>query len=435
MRRLTLVLLLIVLTSAGCSLMMPPQKIPMDRRNYIDAISTSWKEQLLSNLIRLRYRDTLTFLEMTSVNTSYSLDVSLSAGYSTIWRPLVNTTGWRNAGVIGGSVDYADRPNVSYIPIRGEALAKTLVSPISLSNILSGLQTGSNAGYIFSCCVDSINHLRNRSPSGNFSGDPGFFELYQLVDNLLLNGVLRIATDKVSTETTKEERTDEKRDATDQRKQDSPGKGKSKRVKECTNRLGNEGKNKEAMETTKKVVSTTAHKSDRSIASIFVDKIHAEDNHKLKHDLNVFIKLLELNPNLSEYKVYHSKQQAMGCEANGDIIVMQPRSILNVLMTLSQFIAVPEKDINENRAQKSDLFEKKEPLFYGPSEKKYMFEIKHNDERPRDAFVAMKYRADWFYIPDTDLDSKDIFSVTASILSMSEPGTSVGTPLLTIPLQ
>lgn len=189
------------------------------------------------------------------------------------------------------------------------------------------------------------------------------------------------------------------------------------------------------METTKKVVSITAHKSDRSLASIFVDKKHAEDNPKLKHDLSVFIKLLGLNPNLPEYKVFQSKQQAMGCEANGDKIIIQTRSILNLLITLSQFIAVPKKDINENRAQKSDLFEKKEPLFYGLSEKKYMFEIKHNEERPRDAFVAMKYRADWFYIADTDFDSKDIFSVTASILSMSEPGTAVGTPLLTIPLQ
>ena len=71
MRKLALVLLLIVLASTGCAYMMPPQKIPMDRRNYIDAVSTSWKEQLLTNLVKLRYGDTLTFLEMTGINTSY----------------------------------------------------------------------------------------------------------------------------------------------------------------------------------------------------------------------------------------------------------------------------------------------------------------------------------------------------------------------------
>jgi hypothetical protein len=191
--------------------MMPPQKIPLDRRNYLDAISTSWKEQLLNNLIKLRYGDTLTFLEMTSINTSYSLDLTLTGGYSTIWHPLVNTTGWRYAALAGGSVDYSDRPNVSYNPIRGEALTKTIITPISLGNILSALQTGGSGGYIFSCCVDSINRLRNRSPSGNFPGDPGFFEFYQLFDVLLLNGIIQISTDKVATETTKEERTDEKR--------------------------------------------------------------------------------------------------------------------------------------------------------------------------------------------------------------------------------
>ena len=74
-----LVLSLLLLAGPGCAYLMPPQKIPMDRRNYIEAVSTSWKEQLLTNLVKLRYGDTLTFLEMTSINTSYSLDANLTA--------------------------------------------------------------------------------------------------------------------------------------------------------------------------------------------------------------------------------------------------------------------------------------------------------------------------------------------------------------------
>ena len=75
--------MLIVLASAGCAYMMPPQKIPLYRRNYLDAVSTSWKEQLLTNLVKLRYGDTLTFLQITSVNTSYEFAGNLSANYFT----------------------------------------------------------------------------------------------------------------------------------------------------------------------------------------------------------------------------------------------------------------------------------------------------------------------------------------------------------------
>jgi hypothetical protein len=130
----------------------------------------------------------------------------------------------------------------------------------------------------------------------------------------------------------------------------------------------------------------------------------------------------------------------MQCEANGDKIVVQTRSVLNVLLMLSQFVDVPEKDIKANRAQESKLLNKKEnkraPLFYGPPAKPYIyFEIKHSEKRPGDNFVAIKYHEDWFYIDDTELDSKDAFSSTAAILSMSESGSTAGAPVLTLPVQ
>ena len=189
MRRPALVLLLIILVSAGCSYIMPPQKIPLDRRNYIDAVSTSWKEQLLTNLVKLRYGDTLTFLEMTSINTSYSLDANLSAGYPVQWHPLIGTAGFRNAVTTGAQVAYSDKPTISYVPVRGEALAKTLITPIDPSRILKGLQTGWLPEYILSCCVKSINDFQNPE-------DPDFFILADLMHDLRSKGVIRIAIDE-----------------------------------------------------------------------------------------------------------------------------------------------------------------------------------------------------------------------------------------------
>lgn len=427
MRRTTFVLLLIVLTSAGCSQIMsktmPPQKIPMDRGNYLDAVSTSWREQLLNNLVKLRYGHTLTCLEMTNVITSYELDASLSAGYPIAWHPLRGTAGFRNVVGVGGAAGYSDKPSITYVPTRGDALSETMIEPISASKILKSLQTGWYAGYIFSCCVESINHLRNRSPSAGFAGDSGFPELYQRFDDLLLNGVIRIAVNKAGTETTEREKTSEQK--TEQ---------KAEKKKKNTTMTKTKTEDLTEKNTTKE------DRDDIVIGFILVDKEHAKTR-KLQDELKSFIDLLGLNQNFCEYKVIDGNRQAIQCKINGDKIVIQTRSILSVLVLLSQFVDVPDKHIEENRAQNSKLLNKKEnikePLFYGPPDNpKIFFEIKHSEKPPIDSFVAIKYREGWFYIDDMDLNSKDSFSSTAAILSMSQTGTtSQATPLLTLPVQ
>ena len=55
----------------GCA-KMGPGKIPSARINYCEAIVRSANEQLLLNLVRLRYRDVPLFLDLGSVVTQYS---------------------------------------------------------------------------------------------------------------------------------------------------------------------------------------------------------------------------------------------------------------------------------------------------------------------------------------------------------------------------
>ncbi len=192
MRRPTiiLVLLLLVLASAGCnsilSRTMPPEKIPMDRGNYMDAVSTSWKEQLLTNLVKIRYGDTLTCLEMTTVNTAYELDATAAVGNTQSWHPVGTGVGFRNVLAFGGSIGYQDKPTITYVPLKGDALMKTMVQPLPLSQILTSLQTGWKPNFVFSCCVKSINELQNPL-------DDQFIKLAKLFEDLIYQGIIRIA--------------------------------------------------------------------------------------------------------------------------------------------------------------------------------------------------------------------------------------------------
>jgi hypothetical protein len=162
MRCPVLVLLCIVLATSGCSHLMPPRKIRFDRENYHEAVDYSWKQQLLCNLVRLRYGDTLTSLEMTSVNTAYELDTSLTASALLPWHYLrQGSTSFRNSVTAGASATYMQKPTITYSPLRGDALSKTMIAPIPLSNILKSLQTNWAATYIFPCWIKSINDRRN----------------------------------------------------------------------------------------------------------------------------------------------------------------------------------------------------------------------------------------------------------------------------------
>lgn len=471
MWRRAFVLLLVVLAGAGCALI-PPRKLPMDRRNYLEAVCTSWKEQLLTNLIKLRYGDALTTLEMTSINTTYALDSNVTANYPIAWDPLHSTypqgnwvDGFRNIVTLGGQAIYQDHPSISYTPIRGDALAKTMIEPINPRKVLKSLQTGWLADYIFPCCVKAINDLRNRSSSGSIKADPNFFDLVELFQYLKKYGVLRITVkeegdSKVTKVPEKFEITlhnivsgeEPARKAGNQpQKGKETGEATPKKDKGTKDSVIAGGTNDSAKGDGKK---------NRAIGELVLDIDRAEKMDKnpgdyltpgdyedykkyhytIKDKIQLFKNLLwpqsaSLEKPICGSEVYEiidgnqNPPQALDC----DKIVLQTRSIYETLNMLSMFIDIPAENLpaNEHRASPSNLVGK--PL-NGPVNPK-MFTIHYDNSRPSDAFVAVKHGDLWFYIKDTDYDSKDIFTSTEVFLTMFETGTTQGVPVLTLPVQ
>ena len=54
--------------------------VTRDRFNYNTAISDSWKEQTLLNIVKLRYADMPVFVAVTSVVSGYTLESSVDLG-------------------------------------------------------------------------------------------------------------------------------------------------------------------------------------------------------------------------------------------------------------------------------------------------------------------------------------------------------------------
>ena len=52
---------------------------------------------------------------------------------------------------------------------------------------------------------------------------------------------------------------------------------------------------------------------------------------------------------------------------------------------------------------------------------------------PADAFVAVQYRDQWFWIDDRDLKSKRVFSLMMMMFTLADTGEREPLPLITIP--
>ena len=98
---------------------------------YNQAVNLTTREQLLLNLVRLRYRDTPTMLQVSSISTQYS--ISASAGVAADFDRHEGLTGY------GGSLGlgYAEKPTVSFTPLQGDKFVTQVLSPIEPATLLS----------------------------------------------------------------------------------------------------------------------------------------------------------------------------------------------------------------------------------------------------------------------------------------------------------
>lgn len=90
--------LLAAFVTTGCQ-SIGPATIYRDRLDYAGAIADSWKEQTLLNIVRLRYFDTPTFLDVASVISSYQLQGEVRLGQEFFPSSRVDTN--RSFGATG----------------------------------------------------------------------------------------------------------------------------------------------------------------------------------------------------------------------------------------------------------------------------------------------------------------------------------------------
>jgi hypothetical protein len=309
----------------GCSSIGPGTLGP-DRVDYIQEVSESWKKQMLLNIVKLRYFDPPTFLDVSSVINQYGMENQVNASMSWAW-PMPSTSA-REAG-IGGYSRYSDKPTITYTPLSGQKFTKNLLTPIPPTAVVSLIQNGWPIDLIFSLTVKTVNGVSSTSVGGG-SSDSDKAEFKQLIEALRTvqqAGVTDIRLDRV----------DDK-------------------------------------ETIVMVISDTSVKES------------------YRGQIETIRRILNVKSDTDTYAI------VFGSLARSDKeIALMTRSMLEIMFEMGARVEVPEKHVAEKRVHATALYDEIESLGT---------RIHSGQDKPKDVFTAVKYQGHWFWIDNTDINSK-----------------------------
>lgn len=324
---------------------------------YNTAIAQSVDQQLLLNLVRLRYRDTVVFMDITSVTTQHQYSAGLSAENALPFRQPGN-----GASLLVPSAGYSESPTVSYAPVTGTEFATNLLSPISAETIVLLASSGWSIERLLSCCIERLGDLSNApSASGptpaTLPDNQAFRRLATLLRQLQLRE--QVYVERVSS---------------------MPDKGP---------------------ETFLVINATTAPECE-----------------ELKH-------LLSSDTCAARYNLV-----TRGTERSGKYLLAQTRTVLGALYALSHSVQVPDQHASAGFVTVSRTSGQGTQTWQDFLSGK--FTVRSQASEPSSAFVKIQYRDHWFWIDDSDLETKTTFSLILFLLSLQSAASEGMTPLLTI---
>lgn len=341
---------------AACS-GLGPSTIRGDRANYNTAIQRSNDQQLLLNLVRLKYRDTPFFLEVSNVAAQFKFRSNANAN-ATLQNGVKGLFG------LGAGATVEESPTVTYAPLSGEQFIQRFLSQVPLETVFLLSHSGWSIERIFRICLQRMGELKN---APNASGPtpnraPVFMDFVQAVRmfrQLQLRDALTVS-------------------------------------------LGARGKVPE-----------------------LVMRVRGEPGEF--PELRGLNRLLGFPPENTRFVLTVNPSPA-----KGEGLRIETRSLLGILYFLSHGVETPTEDREQGKITLTRRSSGK--LFDWGEVTGDILKIHSQSSRPGRAAVDVFYRDQWFYIDDSDLNSKSTFSLLAQLFSLQAGKAKDRGLLLTLPL-
>lgn len=387
-RHISIIISSLVLLT-GCA-SIGPKQIDIDREAYNDIVRETDYEQILKNIVRLRYAEPTSYLKVTSVTASYQFTRSISAtvtgqamgsGNNAV-NPSINT------GTLGvtPSTSYSDAPTISYVPINDATFVAALQQPVDFHDLALLVNGGiSDDELIMRLVFDWVGGLDNASSAANarVKQIPQYQEYYTYVQLML------------------------------------------KMIK------------------TRQLYIDPVEIS-HSKAGVIID--FTKNNYQSPEALQIK-KMLDIPASskdiiMTNQNIYNLRMGKTGFieEENSqdlakNLVFVQMRSLNAMMAFLSHAVQVPEADVKagyvpELKDSNGNNYDWS-PLMNG------LMEIKTSESEPVGAFVKTKVNGHWFYISKSDIDSKATFALLVRLMNMKAGlgvNNSQTSPVITVPV-
>ena len=397
-----LLILVAMVLPTGCT--NGPELIVNSHIDYNKAVRQVMNEELLLNIVRMRYAEAPQFVTVSSINTQFE---TTSGGSGEV--------GWAD-GIQGpaswgveGSLSFRDNPTISITPRQGEELAKQLLGPIDPKTIAYLSSAGYRLDHIFALLVENANGVRSYTAAGTLparGGDPEFGDLLKAIhvleeENDIICGFLKAYDDYDGTVSKDDLQPSDYLAAIQSGKRWRPLKDDHDAWALHTYQLE---------------------------PVIWISKAgQASDAGRVVMDL------LQLDPDEPFFWLDNLKFQEPPTTIT-DSVRVRMRSFYGVMNLLSLAVEIPTEDFQANKALPSA----EEEIYYLVV-KQFLdvaLHVHESNNPPKHAWVAVKSRGYWFYIDDTELSSKRTFTLAIELLNLQISGEEKGSsaPILTIPI-
>ena len=390
-----------------------PSMLQSSRLQYNEAVKKTTEEQLLLNIVRLRYTDTPSSLAVSSIAAQFEVTKSFQL------TPFFVASGAEVAksyaavlpqlGIAG-----ADRPTLSFTPLDDQEFTRKLFTPIPLDGLLYLAKTTWPIATVFRLYLENLNWISNaETASGPTPKSAPVFLDFQ-------RGVRALQTlqDRGAIVFSVEERTEP---------QGSPlpaGSVSARDVVEAA-KSGYEYRRDEASG-----AWTLVKKTPQPV--LLIDP-RAVDSADMREVTRAF----RLKPGVTRFPI---TQETLGPFPSTSppegvtTIDVETRSLLQALYYVSHGVQIPEEHAGAGQVtvtrdaagQPFDWQAVTDGLFRVRSIK--------SDGPPAGAHVAVPYKGYWFYVDDADQDTKATFSLLMELSHLELTAKGGAAPVLTIPL-
>lgn len=151
-----------VLASFGCQ-HIGPGSIVDDRLAYNKAVLTSWEQQTLLNIVRVRYHDLVSFVDVGSVTQAHSVSGTAGASLAATFNPWNIVTSTVSPGLSGSRMT-SDTPTITYTPLTSAEFTRHLNAPLGPSEIFNLIESGYKPDLLLRMTLYSINDITSASP-------------------------------------------------------------------------------------------------------------------------------------------------------------------------------------------------------------------------------------------------------------------------------